>query len=333
MHAELKSAGDGVANSGATQTGIEMLPARTRDGSITIAALADRYMAKYAGRDRSRPQRIGFWVARFADTRLVDLTDDAIFDALQDLATERGRFYAGKDVDGKPIYKAKRKALSGPSVNRYGAALAAMLSWAIKNRIAPSDWRHPCKSVERFPENKGRVRFLSDDERERLLAACKASKWPKLYLLVLLAITTGARRGELQRLRWADIDFERCVASVDETKNGDRRVLPLTPPVIEELRRFEGALGELLFPSSRRPDTPFNNVPAWQIAVKAAGLRDFRFHDLRHSCASYLAQSGAPLLQIAEVLGHRNLAITKRYAHLTIHHKAELVGKVLGGIR
>ena len=128
----------------------------------------------------------------------------------------------------------------------------------------------------------------------------------KLYLLVLVALTTGARKGELLALRWADIDRERAVAYVRASKNGDRRMLPLTPAVLEELKRFGGAEHALLFGSERRPGKPMQFDAAWQLALKEARIDNFRFHDLRHSCASYLAQQGASLVELADVLGPSN---------------------------
>ena len=131
------------------------------------------------------------------------------------------------------------------------------------------------------------------------------------YLLVMLGITTGARRGELERLTWGDVDFEQAVAYVRRTKNGDRKMLPRVPSVIEELLRHEGPRSTLIFASRRRRDVAYSFNPVWETALRIAGVRNFRFHDLRHSCASYLAQSGATLLEIGEVLGHRDLTITK----------------------
>ena len=133
-------------------------------------------------------------------------------------------------------------------------------------------------------------------------------------------------------MRWQDIDFENQIARVERTKNGDTRVLPLTPRVIEELRRFEGAPSALVFPSARRPAVPYNFQTAWKTALTAAKIKRFRFHDLRHSAASYLAQANTPLLTIAEILGHRNLATTRRYSHLAVGHKATVVNAVLGDI-
>lgn len=85
--------------------------------------------------------------------RVVDLTDDHIFYALESLAEQRGRYWAGKDADGKAIYKAKRGVLAPATINRYGAALAAVLPWSIKKRLAPRNWENPCKRIERRVED------------------------------------------------------------------------------------------------------------------------------------------------------------------------------------
>ena len=211
----------------------------------------------------------------------------------------------------------------------------ALFTWAIKRRLAPRGWENPAHLVERAPERNARTRFLTADERARLLEACRASAWPRLYLLVLMAITTGARRGELLALTWADVDREHAGAHVRETKNGDPRVLPLAPHVLEELarvRKSDDRDEDLVF-CSRLRRQPAHFQSAWQAALKQAAIERFRFHDLRHTCASYLAQGGASLLEIADVMGHRQLSMVKRYAHLTIATKAKLVNRVLGEIK
>lgn len=304
-----------------------------RNGNLTVRDLTDLYMADYAGRDPAISHRLAWWCAKIGGIALGALTDDDVYFALEDLAARPGRYWAGTDADGRPIMKAKKGRMAPATVNRYAASLGGMLSWAIRKRLAPRGFEHPCRKIERRPEDNERVRFLTDTERDALLAACRASKWDRLYLLVLLGITTGARRGELLGLRGRDLDLARGVAYVETTKNGDRKVLPLLPAVVAELHRFKVADGALLFASRRRPDIAYHFEPLWQTALKRAGVRDFRFHDLRHTCASYLAQNGATLLEIADVLGHRQLAVTKRYSHLTTAHKAKLISRVLGDIR
>lgn len=309
-------------------------PLPMRNGTLPIADLIDLYMRHYAGRDATRVQRLSWWREQVGAVALQDLSDDHVHAALEALTTQTPRYFAGRDVDGQPIFKAKsrHRPLAPATVNRYAASLAAVCTWAIRRRIAPKGWAHPCRSVERKSENNARVRFLSDDERARLLIACKSSVWPRLFALVLLALTTGARKGELLGLRWQDVDLHRAVAHVALTKNGDARALPLLPAVVTELRRFEGAPSTLVFASPRRPAQPFAFAPHWHEALRVSGVKNFRFHDLRHSCASMLAQNGATLLEIADVLGHRQLAMTKRYSHLTTGHKAALVGRVMGAL-
>jgi integrase len=338
MERKTQSAGDSAPMPASTEpTGKVLVPLPgVRNGDVTLSEFVDAYMAAYAGRDTSRHHRLAWWVARMGGVPLLELTDDLVFESLEVLASQRGRYFAGKDADGKPVMKAKRRPLAPATVNRYQAALSAVLTWAQRRRMTPKDWNNPCRRLELKPERNEIVRFLSDQERTALLAACKTSKWPRLYVLVLMGITTGARRGELEALTWGDVDLERAEASVERTKNSDRKVLPLVPAVVEELQRLRpdpARPAEKVFKSRRRPDVAYNFDAAWEKAKKAAGVRNFRFHDLRHSCASYLAQAGAPLLQIAEVLGHRQLSVTKRYSHLTTRHKAELVGRVLGDIR
>jgi len=313
---------------------VQQLPlGLVRDGAITVGKLIDDYMSQYSGRDSSRAQRLSFWVDKLGDVALRDLDDDRVFHALEELKATRPRYFAGLDAAGMKIFKAKRNPLRPATVNRVAAALSAVISWSIKRRVAPRGFVNPVSRLERASENNEIVRFLDNDERAALLAECKKSSWDRLYLLVLLGLTSGGRRGELEGLRWSDIDLDRGEASVARSKNGDRKTLILVPAVLEELARFRGADSALVFASKRRPDTAYNSEAAWQAAMKRAGVKRFRFHDLRHSCASALAQSGATLLEIADVLGHRNLSVTKRYSHLTSAHKGALIRRVLGGFR
>ena len=121
----------------------------------------------------SRTQRLGWWVAKLGSTSLANLNDDDIFDALEELATRRGRYWAGIDADGNAIYKAKGKPVAPATINRYAAALGAVLSWAVKKRIAPRGWDNPSKRIERRAEHNEVIRFLSDIEREALLGECR----------------------------------------------------------------------------------------------------------------------------------------------------------------
>lgn len=317
-----------------------MLPHVPPTACKTVGELIDAYMTVYAGRDANRAQRLLVWRGLLGERELVTVTDDDVFHALEALAANPARVYAGRDADGRAIYKA-RGPRSGPTVNRYHANLAAVFTWGIKRRRVAKGWENPCRKVDKRPENPGVVRFLDDAERVRLLEACKLARWPRMYALVLLALTTGARRGELTGLRWRDINLERGEAYVAQTKNGEPRCLILVPAAIEALKPLHeldqatfklGQPSTLVFHSLRRPTQAFALENAWRAVLRQARVRRFRFHDLRHSAASYLAQNGATLLEIADVMGHRQLSMVKRYAHLTTGTKRALVTRLLGHI-
>jgi integrase len=307
----------------------------------TLAEVAAKYLDAYAGRDGSRYQRIGAWSRLLGDKPFAAITPDDVDSALGILGSETARVFAGKDADGNKVYRKKGKGQrSGATLNRFLVALGALYTWARRNRLVPRGFESPTRHVEKFPESRGRVRYLSDDERTRLLTACRASPWPRLYLLALMAMTTGARRGELLALRWKDVDLERAEARIGEdaatsTKNGDARCLILLPQVLAEMERFapkDAATSEaLVFRSRLRPSQPYATEQAWRDAVDEAGIENFRFHDLRHTAASYMAQSGASLLEIADTLGHRQLRMVQRYAHLNTDSRRRLMGRVFEG--
>ncbi len=147
-----------------------------------------------------------------------------------------------------------------------------------------------------------------------------------------MAITTGARRSELLRLTWRNIDLKNKQATLETTKNGDRRLLVLTNEVVESLMTYREKDG-FIFPHPRDPYSHFKNFDKhWLSALQRAGIKDFRFHDLRHTCASLMASQGVSLLAISDVLGHKSIVMTRRYAHLCVQQKAQIVERVLGKI-
>ena len=173
------------------------------------------------------------------------------------------------------------------------------------------------------------MRFLSDAERDRLLEACRESSEPRLYPMVVLAVSTGARQGELLQLRWPDVSLARGVAIVHHTKNGERSALPLTGRAVEVLKEHSQVRRvdtDLVFANENGTATFPRR--AWELALRAAEIEDFRFHDLCHTAASYLAMSGATLAEIAEILGHKTLAMVKRYSHLTDQHSSKVVARM-----
>ena len=198
----------------------------------------------------------------------------------------------------------------------------------------------PVDGVNKITKIKNaRVRYLSDDERESLLQACKASESKQLYPIVVFALATDARKGEIMNLTLADIDLVRNQATLRETKNGETRSVPIVPHLrellIREIKSAKALYKDLkpkskvqwLFPRADGQE-PIYFRKAWYNALENAGITDFRFHDLRHSTASYLAMGGATPLDIAAVLGHKTLQMVKRYAHLSEAHTSAVVNKM-----
>ena len=287
----------------------------------TVADLIERRLRDV---QRDRPHAYGkekqvleWWKERLGRYALAHVTSAVIAEKRDELLNEN------LGTREEPVYR------SPATANRYVAHLSKAFSEAVR------EWRwlqeHPIRGrVTRKTEPPGRVRYLSDEERKRLLTACGASGAPELELVVLLALTTGMRRGEIRGLRWADIDLTRKVAVLEKTKNRERRAVPLVSRVVElldahgKVRRLDT---DLVFAQPGK-DRPIDFDKPFAAAVKAAKLKDFRFHDLRHTAASYLAMSGATTAEIAAVLGHKTLAMVKRYAHLSEQHTGVVVQRM-----
>jgi integrase len=135
---------------------------------------------------------------------------------------------------------------------------------------------------------------------------------------------------EIVSLRWSDVDLKRGLLTFQETKNGERRTVPLMGYALNVLTQHAkvGRLDtQLVFPNAKGETFP-RFREAFENAVARAGIVDFRFHDLRHSAASYLAMNGASLMEIAEILGHKTLAMVKRYAHLSESHTRNVLARM-----
>ena len=170
------------------------------------------------------------------------------------------------------------------------------------------------------PWRTGIVRFLSDDERKALLAACKASADPNIYTAVMLALATGARYSNIRELTWADVDLDQWRLRFQRTKNDQPRFVPLVGPAQAVLQAHfdrDPTQKEWVFKGGR-DDVPADLDRPWRAVRAAAGLvgeKHCRFHDLRHTTASYLTMNGATLAEVAEALGQRTLVMAKRYSH------------------
>lgn len=270
----------------------------------TLADLIDRYerdvLPLKPKNAHNQWAQLEWWKSELGSLRLAEITPPKIAECRDRLLGVSSR---------------TKKSRAPATVVRYLAVLSHAFTLAMK------EWgwvdENPCRRVTKPKEPRGRVRYLSDDERTNLLSASLSSSCASLYPVVVMAIATGMRKGEIINLRWSQIDFEREIVTLHETKNGERRAVPLTGHALETLRLLSDgrARDALVFPNATGLK-PIEIAKAWSTAVAKAELTDFRFHDLRHTAASYMAQGGATGLDIAAVLGHKTLSMVKRYAHL-----------------
>ena len=295
----------------------------------SFAEMIDRYLAEIMPLKPqcipAQKKQLNWWKDQLGDYMLADVTASMINEKRHMLAGEIIRS-VNVIVEGKTVRRDVKRAPA--TVNRYTAALSHAFS------VAAIEWEwlenSPMRKVRKLKEPRGRIRFLSDNERDRLITTCKENTDTILHIALILALGTGARKMEILGLRWQDVDFKRKVITLQKTKNGEIRVLPLTGyglQLLEAHAAKEHSDTDFVFPN-KFGTAPVSIKRCWKTAVKEAGIDNFRFHDLRHSAASYLAMNGASLPELAEVLGHKTLAMVKRYAHLSEPHTINVVSRM-----
>ncbi len=204
--------------------------------------------------------------------------------------------------------------------------------------VANREWEigltyNPVAGIRKPSPGEGRNRRLLADEEERLLHACDAHSNPFLGWIVRIALTTGMRRGEILSLRRDQVDLNRRVIRLEETKNGAARTVPLTrdaEEVFKEVLAHPVRLidTDLLFPGEPGHDgkrRPYQIDPAWQRALRKVGIKELRFHDLRHEAVSRLVEIGLSDQEVAAISGHKTMQMLRRYTHLRAE---DLVGRL-----
>ena len=248
--------------------------------------------------------------------------------------------------------KKKKKGLKASSLNCRTTALKAAINWAVKRNIIENN---PLAKLERLSEDDSdtKVRYLSDDERERLMNALDErekeireardshNEWLKvrnlqtvtrideddfadhLKPLVLLSLSTGIRRNSLLSLLWRDVNFndETIMVRAATSKSGKQYYVPMNEQVVEILTTWRRQLknpgqNTLVFPSPQTGKKMDNCKKSWTAVLKRADIQDFRWHDMRHDFASQLVMMGVDLNTVRELLGHADMKMTLRYAHL-----------------
>jgi len=258
-------------------------------------------------------RHLTYWKERFKSFAIMHLTPEL-------LAKERQLLVETPTNQNRPR--------SPSTVNRYIAALSSVLTYACRELRWIDD--NPCFNLIKLKEPAGRERILSIDESHRLLAAAQENHSPYLFPIILLALTTGMRQGEILSLKWTDIDFEKGVAHLKDTKNSCPRSTPLDTPVVAALKRLHEnrQLNKECVFSSRTAFGQIDIKKCWQTALKKANIKDLRFHDLRHTFATLSAKQGASNIELATAMGHKTLQMVKRYTHL----EAEATRKYSVGI-
>lgn len=241
-------------------------------------------------------------------------------------------FFSGKtlaDITPWLIEKYKKerkeKGKSNQTVNLELACLKTLFSKAVTWKKATEN---PVKEVKMLRVNNARVRFLDDEEERQLLAECKGY----LHDILVTALHTGFRRNELLSLRPEDVDFARGLVSVRAgyAKNGEGRSVPMSTVlqgILLRLFREAKASGSSgLFRNHQGATLGAYALRAsFQNAVKRARIEDFHFHDLRHTFASRLIMAGVDIRTTQELMGHKTIAMTLRYSHLSPDHKRKAI--------
>lgn len=286
----------------------------------SLGSLIDRYCLEvlpHKKSQRDQRQQLGVWKGLLGDLKLSELTANRLLNARGEIAQHKGR---------------STDRISNASVNRYTAALHHVLETAVQQY----GWleHNPMKRLKKLKEPQGRVRYLDEDERTALLTACRKSQNPFLETIVLIALTTGLRRSEILGLTWDRIDLDTGLVLIEETKNGQRRSSHLIAPIVVRLAQLSGGQtvqSKFVFPG-KTGLKPIDITSAWQQAVRQSKLEDFRFHDLRHTAASYVAMDGGTVPEIAALLGHKSFQMAARYAHLSEGHTKSIIEKTMSKV-
>lgn len=220
-------------------------------------------------------------------------------------------------------YKAKRRTEVSPgTVNREISCLKTMFNQAVSWGKLETN---PLRAVKKLRENPPKERILSRDEARRLME-CAA---PGLLPFLTIALNTGMRRGEILSLRWADADLAKCYINITDgnSKSGKGRKVPMNRQVYETLRALP-RVSEFVFYNPETKTHVLDMKTAFHSACRAVGINGLRVHDLRHTAASWMVESGIDLATVSKILGHSTIQMTMRYTHPTPENMRQAVNKL-----
>jgi integrase len=215
------------------------------------------------------------------------------------------------------------------TINRYLATIKHMFTKAVDWNMAEEGVLKRIRKVKLLEENNRRLRYLPKEECQQLIKFCN----PHLKPIVVTALNTGMRKSEILSLKWDNVDLRHGFILLDVTKNGERREVPINKTLRETLETLRRGTKEQpprldipwVFYDAKTGNRFTDLRKAFRLGCKKSGINDFRFHDLRHTFASHLVMAGVDLTTVKELLGHKTLTMTLRYAHLAPSHKISAV--------
>ncbi len=247
----------------------------------------------------------------------------------RDLTSKRAllKYFSGQSLtEIKPQeierYKAERqKTVTNATINRELAFLSHLYTMAKKWDKIDKD---PTKKVQKLKEPPGRTRFLTEDELLRLLNECPDHIVP----IIITAVNSGIRKSNLLNLKWNQIDLNNSQIKIISSKNNESRIIPMNNTLVDLFKNLEHRNEEDYVFARKNGRRIKNIIEGFKAALNRAEILDFRFHDLRHTFGSHLAMSGANIKTIQKLMGHKDISMTLRYAHLSQDHLKKAVNEL-----
>jgi len=209
------------------------------------------------------------------------------------------------------------------TINRFIATIKHMFTKAVDWNMVEENILKSVRRVKLLEEKNRRLRFLSKDECQELVKHCS----PYMKPIVIMALNTGMRKGEILTLKWSNVDMKHRFILLENTKNGERREIPINGTLADAVSGLARRIDDGYVFYDPKTDKPYQCIKkGFATALRKAGIQDFHFHDLRHTFASHLVMAGVDITTIKELLGHKSLTMTMRYAHLAPSHKVNAVG-------
>jgi integrase len=273
------------------------------EGRTPLAEFAQNYIQRCVCSLKSAKterDRVNFWVREFGHRPIGRIT----LAELQDWQAQ------------------KRQTCKPATVNRLAGRLRHMLRKAVEWQLLAES---PMKGLKFLKEHNARLRYLSVDECNRLIGACIA---PHIKAIVTVALHTGMRSGEIRNLQWRDLDFAAGFIIIRDSKNGENRHIPMDSTVVDIFQNWQPTPGSDFVFTNRAGHRIGFLQHGFRNALERAGITDFHFHDLRHTFASQWMMAGGELYALKDILGHKTIAMTQRYAHLSPAYKRAMVDRM-----